>query len=86
VSRVDSVVVRKAEVDASLVVVIASVEVFESLISNVARGVVVVVPLFASVVVSTAEVDASIEVVIASVEVIELVDANVVTGIVVDVT
>ena len=33
-----------AEFDASLVVVIASVEVIESLGSNVARGVVVVVP------------------------------------------
>jgi hypothetical protein len=41
---VDSVVVRTAEVDASLVVVIAFVEAIEPLDSNVARGVVVVVP------------------------------------------
>ncbi len=38
------VVVDTAEFDASLVVVISSVEVIESLDSNVARGVVVVVP------------------------------------------
>jgi hypothetical protein len=64
-------VVSTAEADALLVVGIASVEVMESLDSNVARGVVVVFPLVDSVVERTAEVDASIVVVIASVEVIE---------------
>ncbi len=41
---IDTVVISTAEVDASLVAVIASIEVIESLDSNVARGVVVVVP------------------------------------------
>jgi hypothetical protein len=66
-----SVVVSPAEFDASLVVVIASVEVIESVDANVETGIVGVVPSFASVVVSQAEFDASIVVVIASVEVIE---------------
>ena len=60
-----------AEFDASLVVVIASVEVIESFEANVETALVGVVPSFASVDVSIAEFDASLVVVIASVEVIE---------------
>ncbi len=44
VTLVDTVVVSTAEFDASLVVVIAPVEVIESLDSYVARGVVGFVP------------------------------------------
>ncbi len=44
-----------AEFDASLVVVIASVEVIESFEANVETAIVGVVPSFASDVVSTAE-------------------------------
>ena len=62
---------------------IASVEVIESLDSNVARGVVVVVPRVDSVVVRPAEVDASLVVVITSVEVIESLESNVASGVVV---
>ncbi len=60
-----------AEVDASLMVVISSVEVIESFETNVETAIVGVVPSFASVVVSTAEFNASLVVVIAFVEVIE---------------
>ena len=60
-----------AEVDASLMVVISSVEVIESFEANVVTAIVVNVPSFASVVVIIAEFDASLVVVIASVEVIE---------------
>ena len=63
--------VSTAEVDASLVVGIASVEVMESVVANVETGLVSVVPSFASSVDSKAEFDASLVVVFASVEVIE---------------
>ena len=52
-------------------VVIASVEVIESVDANVETGIVGVVPSLASVLFNTAEFDASFVVVIASVEVIE---------------
>ena len=75
-----------AEVSASIVFGIASVEVIESVDANAVTGIVGAVPSFALVVVGTAEFDASLVVFIASVEVVEEVDANVVTGILVDVT
>ncbi len=71
VTSVDTVDVITAEFDASLVVVIASVEVIESFKSNVETAIVGVITSFASDVVSIAEFDASLVVVIAFVEVIE---------------
>jgi hypothetical protein len=65
------------------VVGIASVEVLESVETNVKTEIVGVVPSFASVVVSIAEVDASLVVVIAFVEVIESLDSNVAREVVV---
>ncbi len=44
VTLIDTVVISTAEVDASLVAVIASIEVIESVDANVARKDVVVVP------------------------------------------
>jgi hypothetical protein len=68
---VDTVVVSTAEVDASLEVVIASVEGIESVDANVVTGIVRAIASFASDVVSTAEFDALLVVVIAPVEVNE---------------
>jgi hypothetical protein len=76
-------VVSTVEFDACLVVVIASVEVIESVDANVETGKVGVTPSFALVNVGTAEVDASLVVVIASVKVIESLDSNVARVVVV---
>jgi hypothetical protein len=55
VSRVHSVVVSTAKVDASIMVGIASVEVIESVDAKVETGIVGVAPSFSSVVVSIAD-------------------------------
>ena len=80
---VDSKVFSKSEVDASLVVAIASIVVIELVDVNVVTAEVALVSRVDSVVVRKAEVDASLVVVIASVEVNEELDSNVARGVVV---